>query len=121
MPSKSLKKKSKKSSKKSPKRPRSAPKKRTGKKSLYHRLGGIYSISAVVEHFSDALIKNKVVGINSDNPELRDWSRNKQDRLPGLKFMRTLWLCDVAGGPYTFIPTVPGKCPLSLENAHKKF
>ncbi len=27
-------------------------------KSLYDRLGGIFAIAAVVDHFSDALIKN---------------------------------------------------------------
>lgn len=90
-------------------------------KSLYERLGGIYNIATVVDHFSDALIMNPLVGQNSPNPQLANWSKNKLDRLPGLKWMRTLWLADVAGGPYKFIPTKPGKCPLSLENAHKSF
>lgn len=52
---------------------------------------------------------------------MRDWHTNKLNRLPGLKFQRTLWLSSVAGGPQQFKATVPGKCPLSLENAHKKF
>jgi hemoglobin len=94
--------------------------KRTTTPSLYTRLGGVYSISAVVNHFSDALIENPIVGKNSQNLFLRDWSRNQLSRLPGLKFMRTLWLCAVAGGPYTYTPTVSGKCPFSLENAHSK-
>jgi hemoglobin len=42
-------------------------------------------------------------------------------RLPGLKFMRTLWVCAISGGPYKFVPTVKGKCLFGLENAHKKF
>lgn len=88
---------------------------------LYERLGGVFPIAAVVDRFSDALIHNPVVGINSSNPYLRDWSRNKLDRLPGLKFMRTLWLCAVSGGPFQYTPTHPGKCPFSLENAHKQF
>jgi hemoglobin len=58
-------------------------------KTLYDRLGGIFPIAAVVNDFSDALIVNPIVGIDSPNPFLRDWSRNKLDRLPGLKFMRT--------------------------------
>src|SRR5207247_8005756 len=44
---------------------------------------------------------------------------NHLDRLPGLKFMRTLWLCDVAGGPFSFTATKPGSTPLGLEEAHR--
>lgn len=89
-------------------------------KSLYDRLGGIFPIAAVVNYFSDSLIDNPVVGRNSKNPALRDWHTNKLDRLPGLKWMRTLWLASLAGGPYKYVPTAPGKCPFSLENAHSK-
>jgi hemoglobin len=88
-------------------------------KSLYERLGGVFAISQVIDHFSDALIKNPIVGKNSKNPALRDWHRNSLNRLPGLKFMRTLWVCEVAGGPYKFVPTRPGSTPLGLENAHR--
>lgn len=88
-------------------------------KSLYDRLGGIFAIAQVVDHFSDALIKNPIVGKNSKNPQLRDWHRNTLDRLPGLKFMRTLWVAEVTGGPYKFTPTKPGATPLGLENAHR--
>lgn len=88
--------------------------------SLYTRLGGIFPISAVVNHFSDALLTNKIVGVNSKNPYLRDWNRNKAPtRLQGLKFMRTLWLASIAGGPYIFTSTKQNKCPFSLENVHK--
>lgn len=90
-------------------------------KSLYERLGGIFPITAVVNRFSDAVIDNPLVGRNSPNPYLRDWSRNQLDRLPGLKWMRALWVADVSGGPYTFIPTVKEQCPLNLSNAHAKF
>jgi hemoglobin len=89
--------------------------------SLYDRLGGIYAIAAVIDHFSEAILCNSLVGRDSPNSYLRDWHRNQLDRLPGLKWMRTLWVCDVAGGPYHYIATVPGHCPLSLEVAHKKF
>ena len=37
-------------------------------KSLYDRLGGIFAIAAVVDHFSDALIKNPIVGQQSAEP-----------------------------------------------------
>lgn len=87
-------------------------------KTLYDRLGGVFAISAVVNKFSDRLVNNPVVGRDSSNPYLRDWHTNKLDRLPGLKFMRTLWLCALSGGPFVYSPTRAGKCPFSLENAH---
>jgi hemoglobin len=90
-----------------------------GEPSLYERLGGAFAIAAVVNRFSDALIKDPIVGQGSENPELRDWHTNSLDRLPGLKFMRTLWVCNVAGGPFQFTATRPGSTPLGLEEAHR--
>ena len=87
---------------------------------LYDRLGGAFAIAAVVDHFSDALVNNPIVGQNSENPELRDWHTNNLDRLPGLKFMRTLWVCNVAGGPQQYACTEPGRTPLGLEEAHRE-
>ncbi len=88
-------------------------------KSLYERLGGVFAIAGVVDHFSDALVKNPIVGKNSKNPALRNWHRNNLGRLPGLKFMRTLWVCEITGGPFKYSPTKPGSTPLGLENAHR--
>ena len=31
-------------------------------KTLYERLGGVFAIAAVVDHFSDAVVKNPIVG-----------------------------------------------------------
>ena len=87
--------------------------------SLYDRLGGAFAIAAVVDRFSDALIKNPKVGQGSPNPALSEWSTHSLDRLPGLKFMRTLWVCDVSGGPITFNATRPGSTALGLEEAHR--
>jgi hemoglobin len=39
-------------------------------------------------------------------------------RLPGLKFMRTLWVAKVAGGDFEYSPTRPGATNLGLEAAH---
>jgi len=91
-----------------------------GEQTLYERLGGAFAIAAVVDHFSDALIQNPVVGQQSQNPELRDWHTNSLARLPGLKFMRTLWVCNVAGGPFEYTATRPGATPLGLEEAHRE-
>jgi hemoglobin len=88
--------------------------------SLYERLGGVFSIAAVIDHFSDAVVKNDTSGQGSDNPELRKWHTEDLGRLPGLKFMRTLWVCDVAGGPYKFTATKPGATLLGLEAAHRE-
>jgi len=90
-------------------------------KSLYERLGGVFAIAAVVDHFSDALIRNPRVGQGSENQALDEWSTDQLDRLPGLKFMRTLWVCEVAGGPQRFVATEPGRTPLGLEEAHREF
>ena len=87
--------------------------------SLYERLGGVFAIAAVIDHFSDAVVRNPKVGQGSENPELRAWHTEQLARLPGLKFMRTLWVCDVAGGPFTFAATEPGSTPLGLEEAHR--
>jgi hemoglobin len=88
--------------------------------SLYERLGGVFPIAAVIDHFSDAVVKNDISGQGSDNPDLQEWHTKKLARLPGLKFMRTLWVCDVAGGPYTFNPTKRGATLLGLEEAHRE-
>jgi hemoglobin len=87
--------------------------------SLYERLGGAFAIAAVVDHFSDAVVQNPIVGQQSKNPALREWHTNNLGRLPGLKFMRTLWVCSVAGGPFEYAATKPGSTPLGLEEAHR--
>ena len=88
-------------------------------KSLYQRLGGVFAIAAVVDHFSEAVVQNPIVGKTSGNPALREWHTRSLGRLPGLKFMRTLWVCAVAGGPFPFTPTRPGNTELGLEEAHR--
>lgn len=85
---------------------------------LYERLGGAFAIAAVIDHFSDAVVKNPIVGEQSENPALRDWHTNNLGRLPGLKFMRTLWVCNVSGGPFEYTATKPGSTPVGLEVAH---
>ena len=87
--------------------------------SLYDRLGGIFAIAAVVDHFSDAIIDNAMVGKLSTNPQLRQWSVDQPERLPGLKFMRTLWVANISGGPFEYSPTRPGDTLLGLEEAHR--
>lgn len=90
-------------------------------KSLYDRLGGAFAIAAVVDDFSDNILKNPLAGKNSPNPVLREWSNNQLGRLPGLKFMRTLWVCAVSGGPQGYGATKPSHDLMGLENAHRRF
>ncbi|MDP9275094.1 MAG: group 1 truncated hemoglobin [Chloroflexota bacterium] len=70
-------------------------------KSLYERLGGIFAVAAVVDYFSDQLLKNpKIVDAN---PALKEWHTVKfHERMQGLKFLRTLWVASVAGGPFKY-------------------
>jgi hemoglobin len=89
-------------------------------KTLYERLGGVFAIAAVIDHFSDAVVKNPIVGQDSQNPALREWHTEQLSRLPGLKFMRTLWVCNVAGGPFEYESTKPGATSLGLEEAHRE-
>ena len=77
---------------------------------LYERLGGVYAIAAVIDHFSDQLLKNRKI-VNA-NPELKEWHTEEYKvRLPGLKFNRTLWVCAISGGPYHYTAK-------SLHDAH---
>jgi hemoglobin len=80
---------------------------------LYERLGGVYAISAVVDYFSDQLLERDT--LEAQNPHIKDWNETKAAyRLPGLKFLRTLWLCAIAGGPFEYTG-------LPLGDAHFDF
>jgi hemoglobin len=87
--------------------------------SLYERLGGAFPIAAVVDRFSEGVVHNTVTGQGSKDPKLDEWSTDEPDRLPGLKFMRTLWLCELSGGPQVYGATKPGETHLGLEEAHR--
>ena len=86
---------------------------------LYQRLGGVFAIAAVVDHFSDAVVKNPIAGQGSRNPRLREWHTKNLGRLPGLKFMRTLWVANISGGPFEYTATKAGTTALGLEEAHR--
>jgi hemoglobin len=89
-------------------------------KSLYERLGGAYAIAAVVDRFSDQLLKNPKI-VNA-NPELKEWHTEEfKTRLPGLKFNRTLWLCAVSGGPYKYTAEPLREAHLTLHISPEVF
>src|SRR4026207_1593692 len=87
--------------------------------SLYERLGGVFALAAVVARFSDAIVRSPSGGQQSANPQLREWHTNNLGRLPGLKWMRTLWVLGGAGRPQKYVPTRPGSSDLGLEEAHR--
>lgn len=101
---------------------------RIDKTSLFHRLGGIFAIAMVVNHFSDSLEDDPRVGRNGTNVFMRQWWAEKSaERHPGLKYERTSWLIKVAGGPGSYVPTRIGfngdifnldrtHCPLQLTS-----
>ena len=74
---------------------------------LYERLGGVNAIAMVVDRFSDKILENRKLNVN---PNLKEW--NAKGQLEGLKFMRTLWICQAAGGPFQYT----GK---DMHEAHK--
>ncbi|MDP9299294.1 MAG: group 1 truncated hemoglobin [Actinomycetota bacterium] len=84
--------------------------------SLYDRLGGVNAISMVVDRFSDEIVKNPKLKVN---PALKLW--NEEGKLPGLKFMRTLWLCEVTGGPFTYTGKPMGEAHEDLQITSEEF
>jgi hemoglobin len=45
----------------------------TAEKSLYERLGGVFGIAAVVDRFSDEVVKDQISGQGSKKPALKEW------------------------------------------------
>ena len=84
--------------------------------SLYERIGGVNAIAMVVDRFSDEVVKNPKLNVN---PALREW--NESGELPGLKFMRTLWLCQQAGGPFQYTGEELGEAHKDLHITSEEF
>lgn len=81
---------------------------------LYERLGGVYAISAVVDHFSNELVQLKT--LENENPRIKEWNASKSPyRLQGLKFLRTLWLCAIAGGPFQYTAKTLGDAHFDFQ------
>jgi hemoglobin len=84
--------------------------------SLYDRIGGMNALSMVVDRFSDEIVKNPKLNVN---PELKEW--NEKGQLPGLKFRRTLWLCETAGGPFKYMGKPMGEAHEDLHITSEEF
>jgi hemoglobin len=84
--------------------------------SLYERIGGVNAIAMVVDRFSDQIVKNPKLNVNA---ALKEW--NETGQLPGLKFMRTLWLCQAAGGPFRYTGKELGEAHEDLHITSEEF
>jgi hemoglobin len=63
-------------------------------KTLYDRLGGVYSIATVVDDFIERLLVNQTLNANPAINQARSHVPKA-----GLKFQVTALVCEVAGGP----------------------
>ena len=52
-------------------------------KTLYERLGGVFAIAAVVNHFSDAVVKNPIVGQKIEEPRPPGMAHQKSGQTSG--------------------------------------
>lgn len=82
--------------------------------SLYERLGGYFAIAAVVDRFSDEIIKNPKLNVN---PALTAWNETEAAaRLPGLKFGRTFGSRPRPADPSN-TPGYPWKTPTRISTS----
>lgn len=65
--------------------------------SLYDRLGGVYTIAAVVDDFIDRLLTDPIVTANKNVV-----SAIQRINKPGLKFHVTEMVCEACGGPQKY-------------------
>jgi hemoglobin len=83
-------------------------------RSLYERLGGVYSIATVVDDFIERLLVNNTLNANPAISEARA-------RVPkaGLKFHVTTLVCEATGGPckYTGRAMKPAHQHLNITQA----
>ncbi len=66
-------------------------------KSLYERLGGVYSIATVVDDFIERLLVNDILNAN---PKIKE-ARASVPKA-GLKFHVTALVCQLSGGPQVY-------------------
>ena len=69
----------------------------TAKATLYERLGGVYSIAALVDAFIDRVTHNPILKANAAVEEARN-----RVNAAGFKYYMTEMLCWAAGGPQNY-------------------
>ena len=85
-------------------------------RSLNERRGSVNAIAMVVDRFTHAIVENPKL---QKNRALREW--NESGQLPGLKLMRTLWLCQAAGGPFHYTGKELGEAHEDLHITSDEF
>jgi hemoglobin len=91
----------------------------TPEKSLYERLGGVFAIAAVVDHFSDAVVKNPIAGKKFKNPQVAQGHTKNLERLPLAQFHEGAVGLQRFGRILPLHWTKWGTPPLGLEEAHR--
>ena len=87
--------------------------------SLYERLGGVFPVApSLITSAIRSCAISKPAGAQR-TPSSTNGSTDEPDGSPGLKFMRTLRVCDIAGGPQVYAATKHGSTQLGLEMAHR--
>ena len=86
---------------------------------LYDRLGGAFAIAAVVDHFSDAVVRNTIAGQESENPQLRERTERTGQASRFSIHAHPVGV-DISGGPQQYAATKPGSTPLGLQEAHRE-
>ena len=76
-------------------------------KTLYERLGGVFAIAAVVDHFSDDIVKNPIVGQKSKNPQLREWHTKNLEGFPASSSCARCGFAKFLAGPSSLRPPSP--------------
>ena len=88
-------------------------------KSLYERLGGVFAIAAVIDHFSDAVVRNRAVG--QDRTTRRSTSGTPSARpIAGPEIHAHAVGLRHLGRSVRLQATKPGSTDLGLENAHRE-
>jgi hemoglobin len=70
----------------------------------------------VTDRFRDAIMVNPRLLVN---PNLKKW--NESGQLPALKFMRTLWIAEATGGPFTYTGKPLGDAHRDLHLTSEEF
>ena len=87
-------------------------------KSLYERLGGVFAIAAVVDHFSDAVVKQPVVGQKSE-PAVAGMAHQEPGKAARPQVHANAVGLQHFGWALQFTATRPGKTSLGAEEAHR--
>src|SRR5260221_14094718 len=85
----------------------------TSKPTLYERLGGVYSIAAVVDDFIDRVMHNPVLNANAAVDEA-----HHRVSAAGFKYYVTEMVCWATGGPQKYTGR---SIPLRRERLHRSW